>query len=374
MKVYVGIDAHTTNYTLATMFEGLERPINPNTYSPKVSNIVRYCDAIRKKYGEDTEIITGYEAGSLGFSLKRELAKEGIVCLVLAPTSLRSTAMNRKLKKKNDKRDALGIANDLIHHDYSEVRMPDEEDEAVRDYIRMREDLKKQQKVVKQQIGALCHRHGLHYEEGSYWTQKHLKWLRSLPFEGVLKEVFDGYLRTLDYLSDRISEMDLKIEEIAESEKYRESVHKLICFKSIRILTALALIVEIGDFTRFARAKNFAAFLGLVSGLNDSSEKYSSLGITKQGNRFLRKLLLECAQCFSRSTATKSKDLLRRQAGNTEATIAYADKANERLRKRYYRLVIHNRKCANKANTAVARELACFIWGMMTGNTHTALA
>ena len=185
----------------------------------------------------------------------------------------------------------------------------------------------------------------------------------------------DGYIRTFDYYTDRINECDIRISEIAETDRYRESVHKLICFKGIRTLTALALIVEIGDFTRFLKAKNFAAFLGLVSGEDSSSDGQQLLGITKQGNRFLRRLLTEAAQCFSRSAAsTKSKEFLRRQRGNTEEIIAYADKANVRLRKRYYHLVNRNKKCANKANTAVARELACFVWGMMTGNTHTALA
>jgi transposase len=258
---------------------------------------------------------------------------------------------------------------------YSEVNMPDEEDEAVRDYIRMREDLKNQLKVTKQQIGALCHRHGFHFNDGNYWTKKHLDWLRSLPVSGMLKETLDAYLRTFNTLNERINEADMRIEQIAETDKYRDSVHKLICFKGIRTLTALALIVEIGDFTRFVKAKNFAAFLGLVSGEDSSSSDQNLLGITKQGNRFLRRLLTEAAQCFSRSAAsTKSKEFLRRQRGNTEEIIAYADKANVRLRKRYYHLVNRNKKCANKANTAVARELACFVWGMMTGNTHTALA
>jgi transposase len=252
--------------------------------------------------------------------------------------------------------------------------MPDEEDEAVRDYIRLREDSKQEQKRTKQQIGALCHRHGFHYKDGKYWTKKHIAWLRALPVEGNLKETLDGYIRTFDYYTDRINECDIKINEIAETDKYRESVHKLICFKGIRTLTALALIVEIGDFTRFLKAKNFAAFLGLVSGEDSSSDGQQLLGITKQGNRFLRRLLTEAAQCFSRSASAKSKEILRRQSGNTEEIIAYVDKANMRLRKRYYHLVNRNKKCANKANTAVARELACFVWGMMTGNTHTALA
>ena len=374
MKVYVGIDAHTTNYTLATAVIFDEPASNVNSYPPRISNIVAYCKDIKKHFGGETEIITGYEAGTLGYSLRRDLEKQGITCIVMAPSTIAGTELNRKRRRKTDKRDAAAIAKALLTHSYSEVHMPDEEDEAVRDYIRLREDIKQEQKRTKQQIGSLCHRHGFHYNDGNYWTKKHIAWLRTLPVEGYLKETLDGYLRTFDYYADRINECDIRIGMIAETDKYRESVHKLICFKGIRTLTALSLIVEIGDFTRFLKAKNFAAFLGLVSGEDSSSDGQQLLGITKQGNRFLRRLLTEAAQSFSRSASAKSKELLRRQSGNTEEIIAYADKANMRLRKRYYHLVNRNKKCANKANTAVARELACFVWGMMTGNTHTALA
>ncbi len=375
MIAYVGIDAHTANYTLATRMEGSKDPVNVNTYSPTVSNIVKYCKAIRKEYGKDTEIIIGYEAGCLGFKLRRDLEKNNLKCIVLAPTSIPGTEQNRKRKKKTDKRDAEAIAKALINSDYSEVYMPDEEDEAVRDYIRMREDHKKQLRVIKQQICALTHRHGLKFTDSkNYWTQKHLKWLKELPLEGVLKETFDAYLLSYETVSERITQMDKKIEEIAEQDKYRETVHKLICFKGVKTLTALAVIVEIGDFTRFVKAKNFAAFLGLVSGELSSSDDQNRLGITKQGNRFIRKLLVECSQSFSKARSGKSIALKKRQEGNTAEVIAYADKANERLRNRYLTLVLRNKKVHNKAVTSVARELACFIWGMMTGNIHTVLA
>ena len=375
MIAYIGIDAHTTNYTLATRLEGSKDAVNVNSYPPALSNIVKYCNGIRKKYGTDTQIILGYEAGTLGFKLRRDLEKNDLECKVLAPTSIPGTEQNRKRKKKTDKRDAEAIAKALINQDYSEVYMPDEEDEAVRDFIHMREDLRKQLKITKQQIGALTTRHGYRFTDGkNYWTQKHIKWLKSLPVEGLLKETINGYLLTYETLLERITQMDKRIEEIAEQDKYREAVHKLICFKGVRTLTALAVIVEIGDFTRFVKAKNFTAFLGLVSGELRSSTDENRMGITKQGNRFIRKLLVECSQSYSRSTQGKSAALKKRQEGNTPEVIAYADKANERLRKRYYHLVLHNKKMHNKAVTAVARELACFIWGMMTNNIHTVLA
>ncbi|MDO4192782.1 MAG: IS110 family transposase [Erysipelotrichaceae bacterium] len=375
MIAYVGIDAHTTNYTLATRMEGSKEPINVNTYSPAVSNIVKYCKAIRKEYGKDTEIVLGYEAGCLGFKLRRDLEQNDLKCIILAPTSIPGTEQNRKRKKKTDKRDAEAIAKALINSDYSEVYMPDEEDEAVRDYIRMREDHRKQLRVIKQQISALTNRHGFKFTEGkNYWTQKHLKWLKGLPIEGIGKETIDSYLLSYETVSDRIAQMDKKIEEIAEQDRYREAVHRLICFKGVKTLTALAVIVEIGDFTRFVKAKNFAAFLGLVSEELSSSDDQNRLPITKQGNRFIWKLLVECSQSFSKATSGKSALLKKRQEGNTAEVIIYADKANERLRKRYLTLILRNKKPHNKAVTAVARELACFIWGMMTGNIHTALA
>ena len=372
MKVYVGIDSHTTNYTLAAITKDSEKAFNVNTYSPVFTNILLYCKALAKQYGDDTEILVGYEAGCLGFKLKRDLKENDVHCIVIAPTSMPDRT--RKNKKKTDKRDAAAISKCLAYGDYSEVYTPDDEDEAVRDYIRMREDHKKQLKSIKQQIGAFCTRHGKRFEDGKYWTKKHIKWLKDLAMSEDLRLVLDGYLQTYEALTERLDFMDKHIEEIAETDKYRENVHKLICFKGIKTLTALALIVEICDFHRFAKAKNFAAFLGLVTGELSSGDDVNHLGITKQGNRFLRRLLTEAAQSFGRAVSGKSDALKKRQAGNTEAVIAYADKGNERLRKRFYALVMRNKKPYNKAATAIARELASFIWGMMTDNIHTVLA
>ena len=291
----------------------------------------------------------------------------------MAPSTIPGTAINRRRKTKNDIRDAEAIAKALRNDDYSSVATPDEEDEAIREFIRAREDVRMELKRCKQHIMAFCNRHGQHYEETG-WTQKHLRWLKDLTFsQPVLKEILDNLLLEYEYLTEKLEEKDRRIEEFAEMDKYRESVHKLICFKGIKTLTALAVIVEIGDFARFMKAKNFVAYLGLSVGEQSSGNDYNQTGITKQGNRFIRKLLTEAAQSFSRATSKKSKELKKRQKGNNEEIIAYADKANERLRKRYRHLVIHNMKSSNKAKCAIARELACFIWGMMTNNIHTVL-
>ena len=372
---FIGIDAHTTNYTLSTAIDAEDKPFNTNKYGPKVTYILRYANALCKKYKIQKEnILLGYEAGCLGFKLQRDLNNNGFNCVVMAPSTIPGTAMNRKKKKKTDYRDAEAIAKALRNGDYSAVATPDEEDEAIRDFIHEREAIRMELKRCKQRIGAFCNRHGNHYEETG-WTNKHIKWLKDLTFtQPILKETLESMLLEYEYLSEKLEEKDKRIEEFANMDKYKESVHKLVCFKGIKTLTALAVIVEIGDFARFMKAKNFVAFLGLSVGEQSSSTDHNQTGITKQGNRFIRRLLTEAAQCFSRTTSKKSKELKKRQEGNSEEIIAYADKANDRLRKRYAHLVFHNMKSPNKAKTAIARELSCFIWGMMTGNIHTVLS
>ena len=126
--------------------------------------------------------------------------------------------------------------------------------------------------------------------------------------------------------------------------------------------------METGDFSRFAKGNTYAAFLGLAPGEKSSGGKVNRTGVSKAGNTHLRCLLVEAAHGICRGkVGHKSKELRARQAGNTADVIAYADRANTRLRGKYYKF-IRRGKAGNVAVTAVARELACFIWGMMTDN------
>ncbi len=168
------------------------------------------------------------------------------------------------------------------------------------------------------------------------------------------------------------------ISDGAGSAKHGRIGAKIICdtmidllknapIKTIKTHTALSVMVEVGDFRRFATPERLASYLGLVPGEDSSGARQRNTGITKAGNSHVRRLLVESAQGYTRGMiGYKSKDLKRRQQGNTPEVIAYADRANERLRRKYYHMVLHNHTHRNVAITAIARELACFIWGMMT--------
>lgn len=167
----------------------------------------------------------------------------------------------------------------------------------------------------------------------------------------------------------KIERIDKRIEELASGEKYQEKVKKLGCLIGVKTHTALSMIVEVGDFERFAKPEKFAAFLGLVPSEESSGDSQNRYGITKAGNSHLRRLLVESAQAYTRGNiGHKSVALKQRQQGNTPQVIAYADKANERLRRRFYKITLNKGVNRNIATTAIARELACFMWGLMTNH------
>ena len=364
--VYIGMDVHNVNFTICNLAECEEEPSNVQTIPPDYLLVVKYINRLRKKYGEETEFICGYEAGCLGYSLYKSLTNCGLKCVILAPTSMAVTPVSGE--KKTDKRDAKNIARCLRNHTYSAVHIPTEEDDQVKEYIRMRDDVKANLKRIKQQLLAFCLRQGLKFTDTKHrWTQAHMKWLEQLKLKGVYQEVLDGYLIELRHLMETIDRYDKRIAELSQGDSYREPVNRLTCFLGVERLTALTTLVEVGDFKRFPTAEQFASYLGIVPGEHSSGDSRNRLGITKAGNSHIRRLLVESAQSFARGkVGYKSKALMKRQEGNPAKVIAYADRANERLRRKYYQMVFRS-KNANVAKTAVARELACFMWGMMTG-------
>ena len=365
--LYVGMDVHKSNYTLCCYCVEKDETFAAVQMEPKATNIIKYLEQIKRNYG-GCEFLCGYEAGSLGYSLYHQLIAYGIDCVILAPSTMADTN-NRRVK--TDKRDAMNIAKNLAYRTYSAVYIPTEEDNAVKEYIRMRDDAKDNLKKLKQRVLSFCLRNGRHFTETqSHWTLKHIAWLKRQDFgNAILQEAFEEYLTLYFQATDKVELFDKRIEELAKRESYEEKVKKLTCLIGVKAHSALATIVETGDFIRFKTAQQYAAYLGLVPGEKSSGESKRRTGITKAGNSHVRKLLVEAAQSYSRgAVGYKSKTLSARQKGNDPKVIAYADKANERLRRKFYRLTLNNTK-RNVAVTAVARELACFIWGMMTNNT-----
>ena len=370
--IKIGMDVHSTNYTLCAMEPTVgaeDRVFGEIQVAPDYKEIILFIESLKMKLGfhDDYSIECGYEAGCLGYSLYHQLTNAGIKCVILAPTTMLSTKGKRI---KTDKRDARLIAQCLCYGGYHPVYIPTKEDDAVKEYIRMRDDHKQILKSLKQQINAFVLRHGYQYS-GTKWTIKHILWLSKLDLDPMYRETLNEYMASYEEQESKIERYDKRIEEIAAEERYQENVRKLGCLLGISTHTALSLVVETGDFKRFAKGNIYAAYLGLAPGEHSSSTSVNRLGISKAGNTHIRCLLVEAARSICKgAVGHKSKRLRARQIGQSAEVIAYADKANTRLRSKYYRMIRHG-KAKNVAVAAVARELACFIWGMMSGNIST---
>ncbi|WP_455437677.1 IS110 family RNA-guided transposase [Hungatella hathewayi] len=362
--IFVGMDVHSTNYTFCCLqpsFVDEDKFLGITQTAPGYKNVLKYLDSMKKKLGE-VEFVCGYEAGCLGYMLYHQLTDHGIQCHILAP----STMLSSKGKRiKTDKRDAKLIAQCLAYGTYSKVYIPTAKDEEIREYIRMRDDHKIAAKKIKQQINAFCLRHDKKYLGKTKWTGMHVSWLWKLDLSPMLKEVLNSYLVTLDQLSDEVASFDKRIEELAAGREYAERVKRLTCLLGIKTPSALSLVVETGDFKRFPKGSVYAAYLGLTPSEDSSSDDVRRGRISKAGNSHIRKLLIEAAQAACRgAVGYKSRELKVRQEGNSAEVIAYADKGNRRFRQKYYHMMFRG-KNKNVAVAAIAREMACFIWGLM---------
>ena len=357
---YVGMDVHKDSVRIAVL-KGTEKQ---TVYEATVKNDIPRIVKLVGSYKAKGTVIAGYEAGCMGYTLQRSLAAAKVDCRVIAPNKVARLGSERI---KTDARDAILIARMLKNNEGESIYVPTADDEAARDLLRCREDIRLQVHKAKQQLLKFLLRNGFIYpSDNQLWTKAHRGWMAKCEFRNELqKETFLQYQSNLADSESRVERIDAKIIEIATSATYREKVAQLRCFKGIDYITALALVCEIGDYRRFTSAASFMAYLGLVPSERSSGAKRRQGGITKTGNTHLRRLLVESSWHY-RYRASASAALQARRKGMDEQAIAYADKALHRLQGKFAHL-IYAGKSSKTAVTATARELAGFVWGMMVG-------
>jgi transposase len=167
----------------------------------------------------------------------------------------------------------------------------------------------------------------------------------------------------IDHLEARLIELDRQLVEIAETAPYREAVGWLRCFRGIDTLTAILMLAELHDVRRFHSPRALMAYLGLVPGEDSTGEKHRRGRITRTGNALVRRLLVETAWHYQHRPGV-GVALKRRRKGQLPRVIAIADKAQQRLCRRFRRLA-EQHKPAPKIAVAIARELAGFVWAAL---------
>ena len=313
----------------------------------------------KKKY----KLKVCYEASYIGYTLCRDLKKHNIECEIIAPSLVPSKPGKRV---KTDRIDCKKLAEYYSKGLLTSIHIPDEKDEEVRDMIRARSFLVKQQKNLKKHILSTCRRYRLNYKEATkskdYWTVKHIDWLtiQVNKMTGCIKKTFEILLYELDKLNEGISDLNEEIENMSEDKRYKIKKETLNCFRGLDTLSSMTLIAEIGDIRRFSHPNKLTSYAGLDIREYSSGGKEKKYGITKIGNRRIRTTAIEA--CQNIRTASKISKRLRRARKNQDVKIIdIADRCQARLKKKSVRM-FYAGKPANKIKVGCAREMLCFVW------------
>ena len=358
VTTYVGIDAHKKDLFVAMLVGTQGTPVTWTV--PNEPNAVRRL--VRKLEREAPGPVRAcYEAGPCGYALQRQLSTPRVTCEVIAPALIPRKPGERI---KTNRRDARKLVELLRAGLLTEVRPPTLEEEAVRDLCRARDDAREDLQRCRHRLGKLLLRRGLHFPGRKNWTRAHRQWIASLVWtQPAERIVVDDYLLAIDHVEARLIELDAQLTEIAQAAPYRDPVAWLRCFRGIDTLTAILILAELHDFRRFPSARALMAYLGLVPGEDSSGEKQRRGRITRTGNALVRRVLVETAWHYQHRPGV-GVALAHRRKGQPSRVIAIADKAQQRLCRRFRKLKAEH-KPAPKIAVAIARELAGFLWATL---------
>ena len=368
--IYVGLDVHKATIAVAVAREGRKEPEFWGEVEHKAGE-VRKVLARLSPNGEVLNVC--YEAGPCGYGLFREVTELGHDCTVVAPSLIPRKPGERL---KTDRRDALMLARLHRAGELTAVWVPDEEQEAIRDLTRAREDMKANERKAYQQLGAFLLRHGRVYGGKSRWTQAHFRWLETVSFVSPVQQiVLQEYIEQVKTARRRVADLEKQMHEALQAWSLRPVAEGLMALRGVSLITAMTTLAELGDITRFDSPRELMAYLGLVPSEHSSGGSRRQGGLTRTGNGHVRRVLVESAWNY-RFAARKSRDIEKRAEKAPEAVQAIAWAAQKRLCGRY-RALLNAGKVKQQVTAAVARELAGFIWAIaceVNGKAHASKA
>lgn len=353
---YIGLDVHKASISVGIA----EEAGAPTSYGKIANDPSAIRTLMTRLGGPNVQLRVAYEAGPTGYGVYRQLTSMGIECMVVAPSLIPKQPGD---KVKTDQRDALKLARLLRSGDLTSVWVPDEAHEALRNLVRARADAKADQLRARHRLSKFLLRLGRHAPVGmKNWSQRHFRWLRQLQFEHVPDQVvFDDYLAVVTAAGERIKRLETALQQCAQSSSQVAVIRALQAFRGIGFLTAVTIVAEVGDLRRFRTAPQLMAYAGVVPSESSSGGKQQRGAITKTGNSLLRHVFGEAAH-HARHAPRVAGTLKQRQAELPSEVIELAWRAQVRLHTRYRHL--SSRIGTRKALTAIARELAGFIWAV----------
>ena len=352
-KTLVGLDVHATKI-VAAVLDAETGQLQTFAMSGETPTAAGFCAGLPRP------VRVAYEAGPTGYGLARELAKRGVECVVAAPSKIPRASGDRV---KTDRRDAEHLVRLLLAGKLHAVRVPGDEEEALRDLVRAREAVRLDLMRCRHRLSKLLLRHGIRFDDGAAWTQRHRDWLSTvtLDWPAAQATLLDAQ-GAIDALAHRRDTVEREIIAMIPDSPWAVQVGRLRCMRGVDTLTAVGLCAEVGDFERFAKAEQLMNYIGLVPCENTTGQQRRLGSITKTGSRHARRLLVEAAWHYRKRPAI-GKTLSDRQASQPPEAIAVAWSAQRRLHRTWTRLEARAKRRTIIA-VAAARELAGFCWAI----------
>jgi transposase len=354
VRSWAGLDVHARS-VLAVTLDAQSGELRSQRLPGETASVVEFLERL------PGPTRAAYEAGPTGYGLARALDTSGIGCVVAAPGKIERPAQD---KIKTDLRDAERVLRLLMIDGLHAVRVPTLEEEALRDLVRAREDVRGDLMRARQRLSKLLLRHGIIYEDSSStWTQKHRAWLRAQQLPGGAQATLLDHLGAIDTLELRRGSLEGTIAELVPDSPWAQTIARLRCLRGIDTLSAVGLAAEIGDFDRFDRPGKLMSYLGLVPSESSSGQTRRQGAITKTGSRHARRLLVEAAWHY-RKLPARGVTLQRRQDGQPAHIVQISWHAQHRLHRVWQRLDTQRGKRRTIVAVAVARELTGFCWAL----------
>jgi transposase len=354
---FLGLDVHkaTIAVAVADAAGGSARALGTIPNQPEaVARLVR-------KLGPAARLRCCYEAGPCGYGLQRQLTQLGAQCIVVAPSLVPTRPGDRV---KTDRRDAMKLARLLRSGELTAVWVPEAAHEALRDLTRARGDAREDLHRARQRVGKLLLRQGVQPPTGTKaWTKRYWRWLATVRLPHPPQQVVLGeYVLAVQQGQERVARLEAELRAAAEAGPQADLLAAVQCLRGVGLVTAATLVAELGDLRRFPSPRELMAYVGLVPREASSGERRRRGPVTKTGNQHARFVVVEAAWHY-RHPPRVAGPLQQRQRGQPEAVKAIAWKAQDRLHRRYRRLLARG-KSKGKVIVALARELLGFLWAI----------
>jgi transposase len=357
---FVGMDVHKDTIVVSVTATGeVGKAMAYGTFPNTTAGVEKLVKRLRQAGGRPLKFC--YEAGPCGYGIHRALTRMGEDCMVVAPSMIPRKSGERQ---KNDKRDAGSLA--VLHRGglLTAVWVPDAAHEAMRDLIRARLAAVRAVRTARQQLGAFLLRHERTYPDGKKaWTKAHRGWLADQTFAQPAQQiVLEECVEAVRQGEQRRDRVDGYLRAQIPSWSLFPLVQNLSALRGLDMIAGAGLAAAIGDPSRFATAPHFTAYLGMVPSEHTSGPKRRIGAITKAGDVHARTLLIEAAHSY-RYPARIGRHKLAAVDAVPEAVRAIAWKAQTRLCQRYRHMMARG-KLKQVVVTAIARELAGFVWSI----------